>query len=333
MKPTLEQIAQKIGVSKVTVFKALNNQKGVSDSVRQQIIDFAKSIGYETKSNTVRAKNMNFLFVIRKAFFFTPSEQFYSPIFLHLNAECTKLNCSLQLLFLEEDSSFGDLKNAVSLSSPDGIFFVGELGKTLLNNIADLNIPSVFIDYYTLQPPAACVFIDNYQLSYTLTQYLIHNGHKKIAFVGDIRSTSTIADRYYGYRKALNEATLHFISSWHVNHNLEKTKEVFGLDFMDNDVTAIICHCDACAQKVYNELMLKGLKIPQDISVVSFDDTPLCESLFPTLTSVGVKKEIFAQKALNAMLETINSGKYSLVQIRPSLSERNSVKNILQPNE
>ena len=97
---------------------------------------------------------------------------------------------------------------------------------------------------------------------------------------------------------------------------------------MDNDVTAIICHCDACAQKVYSELMLKGLKIPQDISVVSFDDTPLCESLFPTLTSVGVKKDVFAKKALNAMLEAINSGKHSLVQIRPVLSERNSVKTV-----
>ena len=65
-----------------------------------------------------------------------------------------------------------------------------------------------------------------------------------------------------------------------------------------------------------------------DISVVSFDDTPLCESLIPNLTSVGAKKEVFAQKALNAMLENINSNKHPIIQLRPNFSERKSVKNI-----
>ena len=76
--------------------------------------------------------------------------------------------------------------------------------------------------------------------------------------------------------------------------------------------------------------MLKGLKIPEDVSIVSFDDTPLCESLIPNLTSAGVKKEVFAQKALNAMLESINSNKHSIIYLRPVLTERKSVKNILE---
>lgn len=330
MKPTLEQIAQKIGVSKVTVFKALNNQKGVSDSVKQQIIDFAKSIGYETKSSNVRVKNMKFLFVIKQTLFFTPSEQFYSPIFLHLNAECTKLNCSLQLMFITETSTFESLKHTVDTSCPDGIFVVGELDNSILSLLPSLNLPYVFIDFFTTDNKASCVFIDNYQLSYLITEYLINKGHQRIAFVGNINSSSTIADRYYGYRKALMKHDIKYLSSWHVNHNLEKAKGVFGFNFSDNPVTAIVCHCDACAQSVYNELMLKGLKIPEDVSIVSFDDTPLCESLIPNLTSAGVKKEVFAQKALNAMLESINSNKHSIIYLRPVLTERKSVKNILE---
>ena len=172
------------------------------------------------------------------------------------------------------------------------------------------------------------MFIDNYQLSFAITEYLIRKGHKRIAFVGNINASSTIADRYYGYRKALMKHEVRFISSWHVNHNLENTKGVFGLNFMDNTITAIVCHCDACAQSVYNELMLKGLKIPEDISIISFDDTPLCESLIPNLTSAGVKKEVFAQKALNAMLERINSNKHPFMQLRPVLTERKSVKDL-----
>ncbi len=328
MKPTLEQIAQKIGVSKVTVFKALNNQKGVSESVKQQILDFAKSIGYETKNTNVKAKNMKFLFVIKQALFFTPSEQFYSPIFLHLNAECTKLNCSLQLMFITENSTFEDLERTVDSSCPDGIFVVGELESSILNSLPSLNLPYVFIDFYTMENNSACVFIDNYQLSFAITEYLIKKGHKNIAFVGNVNSSGTIADRYYGYRKALLKHDIKFSSTWHINHNLEKTKGVFGLNFTDTIVTAIICHCDACAQSVYNELMLKGLKIPDDISIISFDDTPLCESLIPNLTSAGAKKEVFAQKALNAMLERINSNKRPIIQIGPVLSERKSVKDI-----
>ena len=157
---------------------------------------------------------------------------------------------------------------------------------------------------------------------------LRENGHRAIAFVGDINSTDAIADRYYGYRKALNENRINFLGEWHVNYNLENNQGVLNFNFVEKKITAVVCHCDACAQKIYNELALKGQKIPDDISVVSFDDTSLCDNLIPKLTSIGAKKEVFAQKALNAMIELINTKKHPYIQIRLSLSEQESVKKL-----
>ncbi|MDD4077823.1 MAG: substrate-binding domain-containing protein, partial [Bacilli bacterium] len=93
--------------------------------------------------------------------------------------------------------------------------------------------------------------------------------------------------------------------------------------------TAFICHCDAAAQRLYTILALKGLKVPDDISIISFDNTPLCDNLMPKLTSAGPQKDYYAKKAFNLMIECLNNkNKVFQKQIQTDLVERESVKYI-----
>ena len=327
-KVTLDSIALKMGVSTVAVFKALNNQKGVSDKLRKKIKSYANSVGYINKSSKIGITKKRFLFFIRQDFFLTPSEQFYSTIFYFLSAECNTANSILQVAFIEDDQTITKLNSVISTFKPDGIFFAGEVGEKIIKEFSGHNIPTVFIDYYS--PIYACnyIFVDNYQMSYMLTKYLIQKGHKRIGFIGDISTTNSIADRYFGYLKALKEEKLEVNPAWHINENIERRQDLLSLPNTPLKPTSYVCHCDSAAQRLYAMLAMNNLRIPDDISVVSFDNTNLCDSLMPKLTSIGLHKDSAAKKASNVMAEALKNKKISVVQVKSHLVERESVKSI-----
>ena len=327
-KVTLQTIADEMHVSKVAIHKALNNQKGVSDELRKKIQEYAKIVGYRTKVITREVRNKKFLFFVNQDFFLTLSEQFYSTIFYFLSAECNKTNNLLQIAFLEPDNTLDNIKHAISSYKPDGIFFAGEVSNKILEYMQKISISTVYIDYFSPFHDLNFVYVDNYHLSYQLTRYLINMGHKKIGFVGNINKTSAIADRYLGYHKALIEENITANKDWHINSNIEKTNDMIDLKLKEFP-TAFICHCDAAARWIYTALASKDLSVPQDISIISFDNTPLCDSLMPKLTSAGPKKDVYAKKAFSAMINSLSSGgKPQQVKINAELVERDSVKRI-----
>lgn len=325
-KVTLEKIAKDIGVSKVAVFKALNDRDGVSDSLRKRIKEHAKQLGYQKQKYSSSIRNKKYIFFINQTFFLTLSEQFYSSIFNHLNAECNNSDSFLQIAFLEPDKTLEKMKRVISFYNPDGIFFAGQVTEEILTYTKKISITSVFIDFFSPLHNLNYVYVDNYHMSYQLTTYLINNGHKKIGFIGNINSTSSITDRFFGYQKALIEHNITYDKNWHINYNLEKNKEMYPFD-KHTLPSAYICHCDAAAQYIYTSLAIKGVKIPEDISVVSFDNTVLCTTLNPKLTSISVPKHVYAKKAFTAMVNCIKNNKkaYNLI-VYPELVERESVK-------
>ena len=324
-KITLQSIADHFGISKVAVHKALTEQKGVSDALRKKIQDYAKMIGYKTKVQTKEMRNKRFLFFVNQDFFLTLSEQYYSTIFYFLSAECNKSNNLLQIAYLEHEATLEKVKTAISTYKPDGIFFAGEIRDDIMNYIEKITIPTIFIDYFSPLYDFNYVYVDNYHLSYQLTQYLIDQGHKKIGFVGNIHKTSAIADRYFGYNKALIEHDLSFNPEWHINVNIEKRNDLSDLSIKYYP-TAFICHCDAAARWLYTALATKNLSVPQDISIISFDNTPLCDTLIPKLTSAGPKKENYAKRAFSLMMNALSSsGKPQQIKINAELVERESI--------
>lgn len=325
-KITLKTIADKMNVSTVAVFKALNNQTGVSDPLRRKIKAYAKSVGYVGKSSHQSINKKRFLFFINQDFFLTPSEQYYSTIFYYLTSELSKVNSMLQISFFEPDQPVEKIKTTIASFNPDGVFFACEVSPKILQFMEKHPVPSVFIDIYSPLYSCNFLYVDNYQVSYMLAHYLIDKGHAKIGFIGNINKTTSISDRYMGYVKAMNEKGLRIDPSWHINENIERQMSLFDLPLNDLP-TAFICHCDSAAQKLYSLLSVNGLKVPDDVSVISFDNTMLCENLLPKLTSVGPNKDSIARKAFGAMVEAIK-GKHTLVQLRSHLVERDSVKNL-----
>jgi LacI family transcriptional regulator len=332
-KVTLDTIAREVGVSKVAVHKALAGKRGVSDELRKTIIETADRMGYEQMPKK-RLEHLNLLYAIHKNFFLTSSEQFYTSIYYYLSVECEKVESVLKIVFLDDTlSADAVLRTAIDSSREpvDGIFIAGEVSRDFIESIEDIMIPKVFIDFHSPLLQHTSIHVDNYSLSFQLTQYLIDNGHKDIGFVGDIRQTSAIADRYFGYLKAMNENGLTANPKWHINQNIEHANDLTGI-LPSSLPTAFVCHCDAAAYKMYVALNMRDLHVATDVSIVSFDNTTLAENVIPALTSAGCSKDLIAKKSFQAMLDVVQDPAKTLsITLKPTFAVRDSVRNLNAP--
>ncbi len=329
-KVSLETIAKKLNVSAVTVHKALKNQQGVSDKLRLQIINLANELGYESPAPPILN---NYVHIIHKKFLLGADEQFYTPIYYYLSQECTKRNGKMYLIVHDTVAvTIQNLKTLFNETSIDGIFISGQIEKELLTEIEKFRKTVVCIDFFSSDFKFNYVYVDNYYAGYTLAKYLIRLGHRRLCFIGDISFSDAIADRYFGCLRALNKFRISE-PCLHINTNIEREQNLTELD-LPSSPTAFICHCDRAASILYNHLKMKGLNIPNDVSVISFDNTDLCNLLSPSLTSVGIEKEAFATQAFSMMQQALQGKTHNLNYIKLNLSiyERDSVKSLNQPS-
>ena len=329
-KVSMATIAKQLNVSTVTVHKAFKNQGGVSPALRQRILDLASELGYERPPQDAAA--LNFVHLIQKDFLLSTSEQYYTVIYYYLNQECSKIGAKLH--FIVHDTLPATLANFKSLQQEtpiDGVFISGQIDKSLLAEMEKLGKPVVCIDFFSSDFPFNYVYVDNYYAGYTLTKYLIQRGHRRICFVGDIKFSNAIADRYFGYLRALNRFDI--AESMHINCNIERSFSEPEFDFK-NTPTAFVCHCDRAASVLYMYLEKLGYRIPEDISVTGFDNTDICQVISPRLTSFGIDKEILAFQAFQLMEQSLHKKRkndLNYVKLNLNLYERDSVADAAPP--
>ncbi|MDP4085337.1 MAG: LacI family DNA-binding transcriptional regulator [Bacillota bacterium] len=334
-KVTMQDIADYLGITKVTVSKALNDQPGVSNDLRNHIWEVSKKLGYSKKGSFKQVNEERKLALLISKRFFLESDNFYSQIYYYLNKECIKKNISLSLFIInsfDEDNlvlPFSYRKNNL-----DGLFLAGEFNSQYIDSIAKLDIPVIAIDFYNHNINTDCVISDNFYASYLATTYLIEKGHKNIGFVGDPNYTSSVLDRFYGYLKAIRQNGLEYKEEWNIINN--DSNGVYILDYLlpDNLPTAFLCHCDMAAWNILQKLKIQGISVPEQISLVSFDNTELSKNCVPPLTTINISKKEFAHKSLNQLLWRINNRttEPQRIYLNTQLIERNSVLTINNEN-
>ena len=101
----------------------------------------------------------------------------------------------------------------------DGLFIAGEFDETYLFGLGNLDIPMIFIDFYKAHIQSDCILTDNFFMGYSTATYLLERGHRKVGFVGNTAQTSSIMDRFLGYRKALDYYRVEYNSDWNIINN------------------------------------------------------------------------------------------------------------------
>ena len=313
----LSDIAERVGVSTVTVSKALSGQKGVSEEVREKIRSIAEELGYQQPSAARKSqnyKNFNIGILISERFL-DKYESFYWQMYQSVATRATAKECftMLEVIGIAEEEN-GRLPKLVQERKVDGIIVIGKMMDDYLQHLnTEAGIPVIYLDYYNGREASDSVISNSYYGTYELTYYLYRMGHRKIAYVGTLLAMESITDRYFGYQKALLELGLEQKKEWVLDDRHIETGEIDTVNMLQipKDMpTAFVCNCDLTASFLIKKLKDNGYRVPEDISVVGFDNY-----LYPGLSDIQITtyevdlKEI-AKKAVYNMISKISNENY-----------------------
>ena len=330
-RTTLQDIADTLGITKVTVSRALKGQPGVGEVLRARIEKKAMELGYRRSALHDAKRLLSFAFISPKRFFLR-TEHFYTDIYYVLHRLCDKKKYRISLQIIDplmEDQL--ELPNSLADASLSGLFIGGELSRDYLKKIHLLNLPTVVIDYYSALPGFSHITVDNFYLGYKAALFLIQRGHSRIGFIGQKNISSNVTDRMLGIQKALEENGASLREEWIIENHDPRTG-LYSMDFrLPRELpSAFICHCDRAAYFLMEKLKIRGISVPKDLSVISFDDTETALETHPHLTSIRIDRTLFARKGLEVMEQRLESGEsgWDRVYLETELVERASVNTI-----
>lgn len=307
-KIRMADIAEKLGVSIVTVSKALSGKEGVSDAVRAKIIDLAAQMGYvplRTKPEEKRQTHTENIGILVAEHFFDTSS-FYSGLYRKVVKNCSEQGYSALLeLVSADDENNCVLPNIVQGKKVDGIIFMGQISRAYIYAVARCGLPYVLLDFYDDEMDAPSVTSDNVAGSYRLTMHLLQTGRTKIGFVGSKNATSSIMDRFLGYAKALLRSGIAIRADW-ILDDRDETGVLLPLQLPKDMPQAFVCNYDNVAHNLIQQLKQSGYRVPQDVAVVGYDDSSLAQLCSPQLTTYRVDTEAMGQAAVSQLIRRIH---------------------------
>lgn len=347
---TLKDIAREAQVSIGTVSRVFNNHVNVTDEVRQRVLKAATQLGYfavagqEQRSydNSRMVKEIGFLFCSFVAPDGVATNPFWSHILHGVEGEASKFNIKVTY------RSISDLQNTPDLllttiyeMKLGGVLLVGPAELATVRLLQNTGLPLVLVDNHV--PHVNSVLGSNFEGAREAVKYLISMGHRQIAFIGGPRREGntlesgiyTIERRAEGYRMALMDAELTMIYELYEAANLstdggyEACKRLLqhNLPF-----SAIFCANDEMAIGALKALREANLRVPEDVSLVGFDDINLVEHLAPALTTVRVEKEVLGSVAVKRLLSLMSNPDPVSVSsvLEVELIIRDSVKRLVE---
>lgn len=327
---TMKDLADRLGVSSVTVSKALNDKEGVSTELKMKIKALAEEMGYRynTAARSMKEGLSFNIGVIIPERFTGFNQSFYLNVYQYISKVLEKYEYFGILHILnQEDEDQQNLPRIYLEQKVDGFILLGQMSKEYIEKMRGIELPIVLMDFYDEDADIDSVITDNFYGAYELTNYLIRNGHKEIAYVGNLYSTSSIQDRFLGYYKSLLEHRLKIRDEFILNDRDERGKYI-EIELPEEMPTAFVCNCDQVAHNLISKLKKSGYQVPEEISVVGFDNDIYATICEPPLTTVEVDVEEMARTAVKFIHEKIKNPnkKYGRVQVKGKIIYRESAK-------
>lgn len=309
-KVRLADIAKEVGVSTVTVHNALSGQKGVSDEMRLKIQKLAGEMGYHPVSSArkkERGKSLRNVGVIISEKYLAEYPTFYWKMYQELALVATDKNCMAAVEILKNDmEEHLILPRIVEEEQVEGLIIMGEISRRYIHFMRqNTKVPVVFLDFYDKELAEDAVISDNFYGMYLLTEYLFERGYNKLAYVGSIRKTSSIMDRYCGFYKALLERGQLLPPEWLIEDRDGTGKIDFALPKQLPE--AFVCNCDLVAGQLMVKLEEAGYRVPEDVAVIGFDNY-----LYPgfpdkKITTYEVNTKAMVKAALEKILKQMKN--------------------------
>lgn len=297
----MADIAERLGISIVSVSKGLSGKEGVSEEMRAKILATAKEMGYEipqrAEPDTERGESIGVL-VAERAF---DECAFYSNLYRCILKRCAALGyyCMLEIVSSQAEAERA-MPSILTNRKVDGLIFMGEIDRRYLSTAIQHGLPFLLLDFYDDAIAADSVLSDNSSGGYQMTEHLLASGRRKIGFVGSVTATSSIMDRYLGYCRALLKAGIEPRPDWRLEDR-DAGGSFIPFTLPDEMPEAFVCNCDEVAFNLVEYLNRQGYRVPQDVAVTGYDDYRFSTVCRPQLTTYRVDVEGMAVAAVNQM--------------------------------
>ncbi|GHO42085.1 LacI family DNA-binding transcriptional regulator [Ktedonospora formicarum] len=305
---TLRDIAEAAGVSIGTVSLALNEGKGIALATRQHILEVARTLGYEQRLPRRSVKVPKTVGILIERLPIAPtSDPFNKTVLLGLEAAARREGYRIALEFVHPDDGLNMDHWTPEVTAGMIILGGGDLDRNLVQAVVESHLPVVMVDHYIPGIGLPAVVPDNFAGAYTMTQYLLEKGHRRIGFVRGPSKYWTLSERLAGYMLAMQQEGLgpdQELIPPRISSGEEKGYgETLRLLDLPEPPTAIFAVSDKTAVGVYRAIHKRGLSIPGDISIVGFDDIEITRVLSPALTTVQIPAEMMGQVAFDRLLK------------------------------
>lgn len=291
MTATIRDIADAAGVSIGTVSRALKNQRGLSDETRRHVRQVAADLGYDL-SRLRSGKAPRLVFLIHRHHSNFAVNPFFAEVMHGVEEGCRQFGVAPTLLSARQGDAVGKL---LKLHEPDALLVAGYFEDEVLAQLTDLGLPLVLVDGWI--PGCAAVNPDNTGGGYQATRHLLDLGRQRIAYIAGSLAHFSIRERSRGYRRALFEAGVL------ADPDLEALAPP-GLDDAEGAAAAmrtllrrrvrpdaVFAYNDSAALAAMRVCLNAGLRIPEDIAFVGFDDIPAARYGAIPLTTLRVDKQ------------------------------------------
>ncbi len=310
---TIKDIASIAGVSISTVSRVLNFDESlnVSDSTRQKILKIADELEYTSSSKKKKSKKNNKNIGI--LCWCNYEEELADPYYLSIRLVVERI-CSERCINLVKLDENIDLKLVKELS---GILVIGNYYTDMVEKMSNDNDNIVYVDYSPDESKYDSVVIDKKKATFDLLNYIYEIGHRRIGLIGgkDLNENyenmmideRDIEYQYFMKCKGIyNPKYIYTASRFNFKSGYELTKEMLK---EKERPTAVFVENDTMAIGAYKAIAEEGLTIPDDISIVGFNDQPSAKYMVPSLTTVKLSTEYLASAAIDLVLENIDGSR------------------------
>jgi len=315
---SIKDIARVAGVSHSTVSRALRKSPLVNPKTTAEIQKIAEDLGYQPSAvarGLVTRKTYTIGVVVT-----TIADPFVSEVVIGIELAANDHGYSVILANSNADPAREkSVVHSFAERRVDGIVVTSSrVGVLYTPLLAQMMVPIVLINNQHPGEFVHSVMIDNVQGSREATAHLIGLGHRRIAYIGDQYGHQSDAERMQGYREGLDCAGLPFVPELVVHGDSRPEEAIVAMDkllALDDPPTAVFCYNDMTALGVLRSMHIHGVRVPEDISIVGFDDLFIASYTQPQLTTVRQPMRKMGRMAMESLLKLM-SGQTSAESVK-----------------
>lgn len=338
---TLADVAKKSKVSVSTVSLVLRDKPGIPDATRRRVVAAANALGYTAKHRSTMLQlqqptnKLANLGLILKADHDLPPQAnpFYSYVVAGIEETCRRnhINLMFATMSVDADNVPVEMPRLMEEDQIDGLLLVGAfVGEALNERLRAKQVPVVLVDAYAASNGYDAVLSDNGRGAYQAVSYLVEQGHKHIALVGTHPNAyPSFLQRRSAYVRALTDHNItktYFADSNREPAEVERATR--ALLEKNPQVTALFGANDQVALTTMATAQAMGRRVPQDISVIGFDDIELASRVTPSLTTMHVDKVGMGRLAVQLLADRVQFPESEKITtlLQPRLIVRGSVR-------